>query len=88
MIGSVALRAIDPAAPSLRWLAGLNSVGLSRLERIQLRLGEVTELDGLEGEYLGVTEGIRRRRVSIDEARAGASGNQTDVIRVVAGDAG
>ena len=42
----------------------------------------------LLGEYLGVTEGIRRRRVSIDEARAGASGNQTDVIRVVAGDAG
>ena len=41
----------------------------------------------LLGEYLGVTEGIRRRRVSIDEARAGASGNQTDVIRVVAGDA-
>ena len=46
----------------------MNSVGLSRLERIQLRLGDVTEADGLEGEYLGITKGIRRRRVSIDES--------------------
>jgi hypothetical protein len=52
VIASVALRAIDAADAIIARLARLNSVGLSRLERIQLRLGEVTESDGLEGEYL------------------------------------
>src|SRR5277367_287553 len=73
-------------------LLGLSSVGLSRLRCIQvyprciqLRFGKVTDSDGLESVYLGITKGIRRRRVSTHEARTGASVHQTDVIRIVPG---
>jgi hypothetical protein len=73
-------------------LLGLSSVGLSRLRCIQvyprcleLRFGKVTDSDGSESVYLGITKGIRRRRVSTHEARTIASVHQTDVIRTVPG---